>query len=429
VVACELHEEAPLWWLRVRQAAQRGAAVSVANPRPTRTDAFAGHIKHYEPGGEAAYINSLIPSKKGAPEGASKVFSEAANAVIIYGSEGVGLTGSQKLAAACAELLMQTGHFGRANNGLMAAWRSGNTQGAWDMGFRPSEDLRGKLSKAGLLFIAGADPAGDDPDLARAVDLASFVIVQELFLTETAKRADIIFPAQAFTEREGTYTNGERRVQRFYQAVPAPEGTRADFTIAAQIALHAGVELEAQSAALIMAEIARFVPAYEGITYQELAVNSVNGTSPRRDLYYSGTVYVNRQGLGIQLPSAAERGEQGLIAKTPAYRLKAAAKDEILVLPCSALLDRSSLLSASTLLEKRLCGAVLRMNPRLAAKHNLTEGSRAGLIIDGLSHTVQVNLDDSLPEKAAFLPRGSGVPFREPGAFRLTPTEEMPPSR
>ena len=197
VVACDLHEEAPLWWLRVRQAAQRGAAVIVANPRPTRTDAFASHIKHYEPGGEAAYINSLIPSKKAAPEGAAKVFSEAANAVIIYGSEGVGLSGSQKLAAACAELLIQTGHVGRANNGLMAAWRSGNTQGAWDMGFRPSEDLhalRRNFPKQGLLFIAGADPAGDDPDLARAVDLASFVIVQELFLTETAKRADIVFP-------------------------------------------------------------------------------------------------------------------------------------------------------------------------------------------------------------------------------------------
>lgn len=432
VVACDLHEEAPLWWLRIRQAAQRGAAVLVANPRPTRTDAFASHIKYYEPGGEAAYINSLIPSKKDAPEGAAKVFSEAANAVVIYGSEGVGMVGSQKLAAACAELLMQTGHFGRANNGLMAAWRSGNTQGAWDMGFRPSEDLhtlRAKLSKAGLLFIAGADPAGDDPDLARAVDLASFVIVQELFLTETAKRADIVFPAQAFAEREGTYTNGERRVQRFYQAVTAPEGTRADFTIAAQIARHAGVELEAQSAALIMAEIARFVPAYEGVTYQELAVNSVSGAAPRRDLYYSGTAYVNRQGLGIQLPSAAERGEKVVIAKTPAYRLKAAAKDEILVLPCSALLDRGSLLSASTLLEKRLCGAVIRMNPRLAAKHNLAGGSLVGLNIDGLSHSLRVELDGSLPEKAAFLPRIAGIPLREPGVFRLTPTEEMLPSR
>jgi len=178
-----------------------------------------------------------------------------------------------------------------------------------------------------------------------------------------------------------------------------------------------------------MAEIARFVPAYEGITYQELAVNSVNGTPPRRDLYYSGTVYVNRQGLGIQLPSAAERGEKVVIEKPPVYRLKAAGKDEILVLPCSALLDRSSLLSASTLLEKRLCGAVLRMNPRLAARHNLVGGSMVGLNIDGLSHPLRVELDDSLPEKAAFLPRLAGIPLREPGVFRLTPKEELLPSR
>jgi NADH-quinone oxidoreductase subunit G len=425
VVACDLHEEAPLWWLRVRQAAQRGAAVMVANPRPTRADVFASHVYRYEPGGETPFVNSLLPNKKAAPEGLAKVFAEAANAVVIFGSEGVGLQGSQKLAAACAELLLQTGHVGKANNGLMAAWRSGNTQGAWDMGFRPSLNLREKLSKAGLLFIAGSDPAGDDPDLARAVDLASYVIVQELFLTETAKRADIVFPAQAFAEREGTYTNGERRVQRFFQAIPPLEGPRPDYTIAAQIAQHAGVELEAQSAALIMAEIARFVPAYEGITYQELAGSTQPGSTSRRDLYYSGTSYVNSEGTGIQLACAVERGDKVVIAKSPAYRLKAAARDEVLVLPCSSLLDRGSLIAPSTLLEKRLSGAILRMHPHLAAKQSLAEGSQVGLIIDGLTHRVRVALDETLPEKAAFLPRSSGVPLREPGAFRLTPAEEL----
>jgi NADH-quinone oxidoreductase subunit G len=427
VVACDLHEEAPLWWLRLRQAAQRGAAVIVANPRPTRADAFAAQTVCYEPGGETNFINSLIPSKKVAPEGIAKLFAEASNAVIIYGSEGLGLGGSQKLAAACAELLLQTGHFGRPNNGLMAAWRSGNTQGAWDMGFRPSQDLSGKLAKAGLVFIAGADPAGDDPDLARAVDLAAYVIVQDIALTETAKRADIVFPAQAFAEREGTYTNGERRVQRFYQAIPPLEGTRIDYTIAAQIAQHTGVELEAQSAALIMAEIAKVVPAYSGISYQALAGSVEPGTAPHRDLYYNGTSYTNRQGLGIQLPSAAERGEKVTIAKPPAYRLKAAAKDELLVLPFSSLLDSGTLMAPAALLEKRLSGAVLNLHPRLAAKHELGEGSRAALIVDGLTYSVLVRLDASLPEKAAYLPRSSGVPLREPGAFRLAPVEALPP--
>jgi len=347
--------------------------------------------------------------------------------VILYGSEGIGLGGSQKLVAACAELLLQTGHYARPNNGLMAAWRSGNTQGAWDMGFRPSQDLSGKLAKAGLVFIAGSDPAGDDPELARAVDLAAFVIVQDIALTETAKRADIVFPAQAFAEREGTYTNGERRVQRFYQAISPLEGTRPDYTIAAQIAQHIGVELEAQSAALIMAEIAKVVPAYSGISYQSLAASVEPGTATRRDLYYRGTSYTNRQGLGIQLPSAAERGEKVTIAKHPTYRLKAAAKDELLVLPFTSLLDRGTLVTPAALLEKRLSGAVLNLHPRLAAKHELGEGSRAELIVDGLTYPVRVRLDASLPDKAAYLPRSSGVPLREPGAFRLAPVEDLPP--
>ena len=60
---------------------------------------------------------------------------------------------------------------------------------------------------------------GDDPSLTDVVRDAGFVVVQDLFLTETAKLADVVLPAQPFTEREGTYTSGERRVQRFYPAV------------------------------------------------------------------------------------------------------------------------------------------------------------------------------------------------------------------
>jgi len=429
VVACDLHEEAPIWWLRVRQAAERGAAVIVANPRHTRLDRFATHKYHYEPGGESAFISSLLPGKKSEQPEATLAFSGAANALIIYGSEGLGLQGSQKLVSSCMELLIKTNHFGRANNGLMAAWRNGNVQGAWDMGFRPALDLKSKMAQAGLLFIAGADPAGDDPELARAVDLAAFVIVQELFLTETAKRADIVFPAQAFAEREGTFTSGDRRLQRFYQAVPPLEGTRADFTIAAQIALHAGVELESQSAALILLEVSKLVPAYSGVSYQKLSENANPDSIAHRDLFYSGTAYVNRQGFGIQLPSAAERGEKVEIGKTKAFRLKAPGKEELLVFPYTSLLDRGSLLTSSMLLKKRSASPVLHMHPRLAARHNLGQGSMTGMLVNGLNYPIRVELDETLPEKAAFLPRSTGVPICEPSLIELTPAEEMVPTR
>ena len=69
-----------------------------------------------------------------------------------------------------------------------------------------------------MWFIAQADPAGEDARAAEAIRQAECVVVTSLFMTETARRADIILPGQSFAEREGTFTNGMRRVQRFYTA-------------------------------------------------------------------------------------------------------------------------------------------------------------------------------------------------------------------
>ena len=95
-----------------------------------------------------------------------------------------------------------------------------NDQGAWEVGFRPEPDLE-KALKGKAVYIVGADPVGDDPALAKALKGAKFVAVQDVLETATTEIADVVFPAQAFTEREGTFTSGERRVQRFYAAVPA----------------------------------------------------------------------------------------------------------------------------------------------------------------------------------------------------------------
>jgi NADH-quinone oxidoreductase subunit G len=91
--------------------------------------------------------------------------------------------------------------------------------------------LRGKA-----VYIAGADPAGDDPALEKALKDAKFLVVQELFQTKTAELADVVLPARAYTERDGTFTSGERRVQRFYPAVPPLGETKADYAITAEIA-------------------------------------------------------------------------------------------------------------------------------------------------------------------------------------------------
>ncbi len=159
------------------------------------------------------------------------------------------------MADACAELLLATNHTGRPNNGLVGVWQKANSQGAWDMGFAPVDDLAGTLSKAGAVYIAAADPAGDSPALAKALETAGFVVVQDLFLTPTAQMADVVLPAQSFIEREGTFTSGERRVQRFYPAVSAFRGPKADFRITAELAQRLGLDVEGRAASLVFQRI------------------------------------------------------------------------------------------------------------------------------------------------------------------------------
>ena len=179
-------------------------------------------VVRYAYGDEEKTLRSFLPENKAeqpeAVRAAVEAFARAENVVIFYGSEGIGLPGSGAVAQACVELLVSDDHFGRPDNGLVGVWHSGNIQGAWDMGFRPVEGLEERLAAAGLVYIAGADPAGDDPRLVKALLAARYVVVQELFLTETARLADVVLPVQAYTEREGTYTSGERRVQRFFPA-------------------------------------------------------------------------------------------------------------------------------------------------------------------------------------------------------------------
>ena len=142
-------------------------------------------------------------------------------------------------------------------------------------------------------------------------------MVSELFLTATAKAADVVLPAQSFLEREGTFTNGERRVQRYYRAVPPVGQSKADWQIFAMVSEKSGLGKVKASPSLVMNEIARNVNHYAGITYQALAkVEKQFPDVGGMDLYYGGNAFENTTGLGVQYPSAADRGE-GVVAAWP----------------------------------------------------------------------------------------------------------------
>lgn len=416
VLASDLHEEAPVWWLRIKQAAERGAALIVVNPNETRLDKFATHTLRYNPGELLLTFGGFLESAAG------KVFAEAENALIFYGSNGLGLQQSICLANAAANLLIKTGHYGKANNGLVPVWPKANSQGAWDMGFRPALDLAERLRQAKVAYIAASDPAGDDPALAAALDETKFVIVQELFLSETAKRADLVLPAAAYTEREGTFTSGERRVQRYYPA-KMRAGVRPDFLIAAQIAGRLGIELPA-AAALVLEEIAKQVPAYAGLSYQKLAeVQEQWPIIGRSDVYYGGTGYENRHGLGVQLPSAAERGEKVELPAAVNPALPSVPAGSLMVIPVARLYDQGTTLQPTKLLDGRAARAELALHPETAEKHGLQAGSQAQIAAEGWRVQVAVRVNAHLPVGLGLVPRSTGVPIFGPTAVTIEPVQ------
>jgi NADH-quinone oxidoreductase subunit G len=283
VAGADLYHQAPIWHLRLKQAAERGATLIIVNSHETRLDGYAQKLVRCEKGEAARKVKELA-GEIGQPE----------NLLVFFGRDD-----SPALAEACAGLVKDRA--GKPNNGLVGVFPWANDQGAVEMGFKPTVDLEWAL-KGKTVYIVAADPAGDDRRLADALKSAKSVIVQEIFHTETVKLADVALPARAFTERDGTYTSGERRVQRFYPATPALGESMPDYAITALIAAQLGLELEAASAGQVMELISASVKSFAGLSY--LALSEVTPQWPiigRGDLYYGGTTYENSQGLGKHL--------------------------------------------------------------------------------------------------------------------------------
>ena len=414
VVASDLYEEAPIWWLRVKQAADRGATVIVANPRTTKLDKFAKHVIHYGYGEEVKTISSFSKKNKIADE-----FAKSKNAIIFYGSEGLGVKGSSMLASACASLLKSTGHIGRPNNGLIGVWQRANDQGAWELGFSPMPDLH-KALKGKSVYIAGVDPVGDNPNLAKALKGAKFVAVQDVQETATTEIADVVFPAQAYTEREGTYTSGERRVQRFYTAVPHKGDSKPDFAITAQVAKQMGVILEGTSASVVFDILATSVEAMSDLNYEKLA--EVYGQWPivgRSDLYYGGTTYENTKGLGVQLLPMAQAGGTVRIPKVRKEAALHPKEKDVIAVPVNKLYDRGVTINPAQLLDKRVGDLTVAVNPATAEKMGLTPGSQVKVSFDGVSGDALLKTDESVSKGVALVPRSMGIAIHEPVVARI----------
>jgi NADH-quinone oxidoreductase subunit G len=432
VFASDLHEEAPLWWLRVKNAAKRGAALIVANNRPTSLEEFASLSIQYGLGEAVATALGLLQGfsrKKGLAEykaeppvaDAIQMLKSAENLIVFMGQDGLRFEDSQGVAEALASLLVASDHAGKAKNGLIPVWSKANMQGAWDLGFRADPaQLKDGLETNKAAIVMAADPAGDEPALASKFEALDFLVVSELFLSDTAALADVVFPARSFIERQGSLTSGERRVQRYYPAVQAFGESQADWKILTQLAAALDLDLESSSAAGVFLRIAETTPDYQDLTYQKLA--EVEDQWPPvgdSDLYYGGTTYNNHQGLGVQLMPSTQRGEAfELRWREPA---KMPRRGKMWMLPVKTLYDRSVNVNASQVLEPRMAKLQLHLNPEDAKRIGVGEGDKLSVSLNGHSEEAPTIMDELVPKGQVLVNRNTGLPVVEPVIVELKP--------
>ncbi len=416
VFASDLHEEAPIWWLRVKQAADRGAALIVANARPTRLNKHAAHGIKYRYGEEESALQELLAGESDA----AKAFSSSKNAVIFLGSDGMGAAQVEAAAALASELLVKTDHFGKPNNGLVVVWQAANELGASMLGLSPSPTLGEKLGAAMGVYIAGADPVADDPDLNDAIQRAAFVIVQDMFLSETAKLADVVLPVQAVMEREGSLVSGERRVQLVYPAIPALEGTRPDFSITNEIAARLDVKLDLSAPEQIFDRLAQSERAFSGLSYERLAE-----TQPQwpevgdKDLYFGGTSFKNKEGLGVVPDLSHEMAEPSAGAK---FQERAAVQyGEWLAVPVTSVYHQDVYVASAELLKNRIPSEAILMHPADATALGASSGGKLTLKWGIHSYEGSLAVDANLPQGVILVRRDMGIPLQQPTAVRVTP--------
>ena len=240
---------------------------------------------------------------------AARVYGSARAASILYAMGITQHTTGTDNVKSLANLAMLCGNVGVAGGGVNPLRGQNNVQGACDMGGLPNVftgyqqvgDLavRERMAEAwgvpslpespGLtvtkmmqqahegklkgMYIIGENPMISDPDLNHAEESLKkldFLVVQDIFMTETARMADVVLPSASFAEKEGTFTNTERKVQRVRKAVESPGEAREDWAIICDISRRLGSEMNYADARAIMEEIGNVTPSYCGINYPRL---------------------------------------------------------------------------------------------------------------------------------------------------------------
>lgn len=273
---------------------------------------------------------------------AARLFATETPGSILYAMGITQHTSGTNNVKCLASLSMLCGNLGMAGGGVNPLRGQNNVQGACDMGGLPNvftgyqvvtdDAVREKFSKAwnvsslpdkvGLtvtemipaagktikaMYIMGENPLLSDADVdhvGKCLSKLDFLVVQDIFMTETAKLADVVLPSGCFAEKEGTFTNTERKVLRVRKAVDAPGEAMTDFDIISAIARKMGYGMDYAGASAIMEEINSVTPSYGGITYRRIDKEGLTWPCPTEE--HPGTPILHAQaftrGKGVFFP-------------------------------------------------------------------------------------------------------------------------------
>lgn len=299
---------------------------------------FKEVVKKYTPD----YVESITGVPRQMIIEAARMYAKAKPAAILYC---MGITqhsrGTDNVKA-LSNLALLCGNVGKEGGGINPLRGQNNVQGACDMGGLPNvfpgyqrvdlPEIRAKFEtawgkrlpdKVGMtlteminaaiegrlkgMYVMGENPLITDPDLEhveKALSNLSFLVVQDIFLTETARFAHVVLPAASFLEKDGTFTNTERKVQRVRKAISPPGDAKPDWEILSMLFNRFGYWVEYKSPKDIFEEIRSLTPQYHGITYERIEEDGIQWPCPTLD--HPGTPILHKDGIirgkGLFLP-------------------------------------------------------------------------------------------------------------------------------
>jgi formate dehydrogenase major subunit len=347
-----------------------------------------------------------------------------------------------------ANLQMLLGNMGVPGGGVNPLRGQNNVQGACDMGALPvsypayqpvaNEENKAKFEKAwgvtglsakpGLTIVEmfnaaiggqlkaiyemGENPVMSDPNqhhVIEALEALEFLVVQDIFLTETAQYADVVLPACAFIEKEGTVSNTERRIQPMHQVLPPCGDVRDDWWITTEIARRMGAKWDYKKPEDIFEEIRTVTPSYAGITYERIEKELIQWPCPTTD--HPGTQYLHKdrfsRGLGLFTAIEYTPPAEGTDAEYP------------VILTTGRLLEHfhtGTMTRNSKVLDELVPEGFVEMNPNDAKNYDITDGE----VISVSSRRGSIRIKARVTEKSK--PNVVFIPFHffEAAANKLT---------